>query len=391
MRTGLGQRGDLSLRFALSDDQEFFRSTAAKFLAREFSRSTIREIVDGGSSCLDKNVWMQCAELGWSSMFAPEALGGGSISGNALEDMAIVAEEAGRVLAPLPLLGVNLAVMALSEAGGDQLRATLESLTTGQAIAAWALEEPEGRWHPDDLATTAEVDRGHVIVTGRKSLVQYGAEADYLLLTCRTGARLTQLLIPSASPGVTVKPLRSLDLLHSYAEIDLNAAVVPLSSVVGEVGEAAREVARQLHYWTALQSAETIGAMQQAFDFTVEYTRNRYAFGRPIGSFQAVKHRIADMLTSLELCKGTAEALTEQNDERSIATAISTAKAYIGDYGPCFLQECTQILGGIGLTWEHDAHRYLRRVTSNRAVGGTPEQHKERLCALLEELYYAPS
>ncbi len=380
------------MRFDLSDDQEFFRSTGVKFLQRWFPRSRIRQIADGQMNRFDKDMWSRCAELGWAAMFGPEALGGGSISGSAIEDIAIIAEEAGRVLAPLPILGVNVAVSALAEAeGGQQAETILRPLMEGKVTAAWAYEEPDGRWHPGDLATTAEVDGEWVVVSGRKTLVQYGADVDYFLVTGKTGSRLTQLMIPSDCLQVSVRRMRSLDLLHDYAQVDFDGTQVPMSSVVGEIGGAGGQVARQFHLCAALQCAETVGGLQEVFDFTVEYARSRYAFGRPIGSFQALKHRIADMLTWLESCNGAAEAVASQTDENKVATTTSAAMAYIGTYGPQILQECTQIHGGIGLTWEHDLHLYLRRATSNRGILGTPDQHKEWLCAHLEELYDAAS
>jgi alkylation response protein AidB-like acyl-CoA dehydrogenase len=261
----------------------------------------------------------------------------------------------------------------------------------GKITAAWAYEEPDSRWQPSDLATTVEADEEWVAVNGRKTLVQYGADVDYFLVTGRTGSGFTQVLIPSGHPGVSVRRLRSLDLLHDYAQVDLDRAQVPMSFIVGEIGGAGGQVARQLHLYAALQCAETVGGLQEVFDFTVEYARNRYAFGRPIGSFQALKHRIADVLSWLESCNGAAEAVASETDENKLATTTSAAMAYIGTYGPQILQDCTQIHGGIGLTWEHDLHLYLRRATSNRGILGTPDEHKEWLCAHLEKLYGAAS
>lgn len=380
------------LRFDLTDDQELFRSTGSKFLHHEFPRGRIRQIADGETSCFDKDTWTRCADLGWAAMFGPEELGGGSISHNAIEDLVIIAEEAGRVLAPLPIPGVNLAVAALSECENDERAETLlRPLMEGKVTAAWAYEEPDGRWQPSDVATTVEVDEEWVVVKGRKTLVQYGADVDYFLVTGRTGSGLTQVIVPADCPRVSVRRLRSLDLLHDYARVDFDAVQLPVSSIVGEIGGAGGQVTRQFHLYAALQCAETVGGLQEVFDFTVEYARNRYAFGRPIGSFQALKHRIADVLSWLELCNGAAEAVAAETDENKVAITTSAAMAYIGTYGPQILQDCTQIHGGIGLTWEHDLHLYLRRATSNRSILGTPDEHKEWLCAHLERLYDAAS
>lgn len=388
----LGATRRANLRFELSEDQELFRATGEKFLGREYPQSRIRQLAESEGSGFEKSVWRRCAELGWASMFGPDSLGGGSISGNAVEDMCLIAEEAGRVLAPLPIAGVNVVVAALAEgAAGEDALALLEPLMRGEVTAAWAYEEPDGRWRPDALLASADLDGHTVTLTGRKTLVQYGADVDFLLVTARTGRGLTQVVVPCDSAGVSVTRLVSLDLLHEYAVVAFDGVRVPSTWLVDGVGAADEQIYRQFCLFAALQCAETVGGMAKAFETTLEYAQSRYAFGRPIGSFQALKHRIADMLTWLESCRGAAEAAATLAGTSSWLMTTTVAIAYIGTFGTQVLQECTQVHGGIGLTWEHDLHLFLRRVSSNRSVLGTPEEHKEALCAQLEAAYYPAS
>jgi alkylation response protein AidB-like acyl-CoA dehydrogenase len=229
------------------------------------------------------------------------------------------------------------------------------------------------------------VRRLHTRMRGAKAYVEAAGAADVFLVTARDGEGLTQVLVPADTPGVTVTPGRSIDLVRRYGSITFDGARVPTQAVLGEVGGAAATVEHQLEIALALQCAESVGAADRVFAFTVEYAQDRFAFGRPIASFQALKHRIADMLQWLEFSKAIADAAANAIDrDDNAARFVSVAKAYIGDRCLDIIDDCVQINGGIGMTWEHDIHLYSRRVALNRAVYGSPEEHKERLCALLD-------
>jgi alkylation response protein AidB-like acyl-CoA dehydrogenase len=215
--------------------------------------------------------------------------------------------------------------------------------------------------------------------------VEAGAQADELLVTARTGDALTQLLVPVGTPGVVIEPLGSVDLVRRFASVRFEQARVPAAFVVGDVDGAEAAVERQLELAIVLQCAETVGALDRVFEFTLEYLADRSSFGRPLASYQAIKHRFADMKMWLETAHGATElaARAVQDDDADAAEIVSAAASYLGDHATEIVQECTQLHGGIGVTWEHDLHLYLRRVTMHRNLYGTPAQHRARVAALL--------
>jgi alkylation response protein AidB-like acyl-CoA dehydrogenase len=369
----------------LSSDQELFLETTRRFLETECPVTKVRalhETADG----FDRDYWRKGAELGWTAMLVPEDLGGGSVSGQGLLDLVLVAEEMGRLTAPGPLLPVNVVADTVARRGSPAQQAdVLAGLVAGETIATWAFDEGEGSWDAAGVQLTATEDGNDWVLDGRKSFVQDVGVADWLLVTARSSHGLTQFLLPSGTTGVTVSPLESLDLVRRFGEVTFVGARVPGSSVVGAVGGADDDVEHQLQVALAMQNAETIGATNRVFDFTLEYAKYRVAFGRPIGSYQALKHRLADMKTWLEGCSATsfAGAKAVAGGTTDAAELISVAKAYIGDRSPAIVQDCVQLHGGIGVTWDHDLHLYLRRVTQNAALFGSARQHRERLAVLL--------
>jgi alkylation response protein AidB-like acyl-CoA dehydrogenase len=182
-----------------------------------------------------------------------------------------------------------------------------------------------------------------------------------------------------------VAPLGSLDFTRRCGRVDFDSVHVPTTAVLGAVGGAGADVERQLQVALVLQNAETVGAVTTVLDFTLEYAKDRIAFGRPIGSYQALKHRFADMRTWLEACHATstASARAVQAGADDASELVSVAKAYIADRGPAIIQDCVQLHGGIGVTWEHDLHLYLRRVAQNAALYGSVGQHRERIATLI--------
>jgi alkylation response protein AidB-like acyl-CoA dehydrogenase len=370
----------------LTEDQEFFRETTRRFLESEAPLTVVRELWDSADG-FEREWWRKAAELGWTSLFVPEGHGGGSLSGNPVGDAVIVAEEMGRLVSPGPFLPVNVVAAALAAEGSDaQQSEVFTGLLSGEAFATWAFAEPGSAWTADAVAATAAIDGDAVVVRGTKAYVEAAGVADWFLVTARTGgAGLTQVLVPAAAAGVTVTRGRSIDLTRRFGSVGLDDVRLPRDAVVGELGGADAAVERQLELALALQCAETTGAATRVFEFTVEYAQDRFAFGRPIASFQALKHRIADMLVWLEFSQaitdGAARAL--DGDDPEAARLTSIAKAYVGDRCLDAIDDCVQISGGIGVTWEHDIHLYSRRAAVNRAVYGSPEQHKERVAALL--------
>lgn len=367
----------------LTDEQELFRATTRRFLdgtATTAQTRSLESTVEG----FDRAWWRRGAELGWLLLLAPDHLGGGGLAGEALLDLAIVAEELGRLVAPGPLHPVSVVVDTIARVGTREQDDLLADTVDGTRVLAWAFYEG-GPWDASTVRLEAEPTRGGFRLTGRKTIVEAANVASHLLVTARSGAGLTQFVVPVDAPGVTVTPLDGLDLTRRYGDVLLDGVELPTSAVVGEPGAAGDDVERQLLVATVLQCAETVGAMQRVFDFTLEYLSDRYSFGRPLSSYQALKHRIADHAVDLQASLAIADAAAKsvQTGAANAREMVSAAKAWIGDRSTDLVQDCVQLHGGIGVTWEHDLHLYLRRVTVNRVTYGTPDEHRARIATLV--------
>ena len=369
----------------LSADQELFVETTRRFLEIECPIVEVRRLHDAEIS-FERDYWRQGAELGWTATLVPEDEGGGSVSGDGLLDLALVAEEMGRLVSPGPLVPVNVVADTIARVGSTEQRSeVLPGLVSGERVAAWAFAEASNTWDAAGVSLAATERDGAWVLDGTKTFVQDAAASDWFLVTARTGSGLTQFLVPSATTGVTVSPLGSLDFTRQFGRVDFDSVTMPVTAVVGQVGGAGDDVERQLQVALVLQNAETVGATTTVLDFTLEYAKDRIAFGRPIGSYQALKHRFADMRTWLEACHATsaASARAVQAGARDASELVSVATAYIADRSPAIIQDCVQLHGGIGVTWEHDLHLYLRRVAQNAVLYGSVSQHRERIAALI--------
>jgi alkylation response protein AidB-like acyl-CoA dehydrogenase len=369
----------------LTDEQAMLREATQRFLERESPSSVVRALYETRDG-FDRAWWRRAADLGWTSFFVPESHGGGSLSGRPVADATMVAEEIGRAVAPGPFLPVNVVAAALSWAGASAATgAVLRDLATGDAIATWALAEPGDRWDVHDLTTTARLVGDEVRLTGDKSYVEAAAAADHFLVTAVGETGLTQVLVPARAPGVTVTSGRSVDMTRRFGRVRLDDVRLPRDLALAGPAGAAHLVQRQLHLAMALQCAEMIGVAERTLETTLEYGRDRIAFGRPIVSFQALKHRIADMAVWLEGMKAVTAALVDAvdldaDDAHSLACA---AKAYVGQHCVDIVDDCVQITGGLGVTWEHDIHLFNRRAVVDRAIFGTPERHRSHVASAL--------
>jgi alkylation response protein AidB-like acyl-CoA dehydrogenase len=367
----------------LSEDQQFFRETTDRFLTEQVPPDTLRGLRHDPAG-YEPTYWRRGAELGWTSLLVSEEHGGGTISDSGLADAGLVAYEFGRHAAPGPLAVVNVVAAALSE--HDAAPDVLAGLLSGEAIATWCAP-PFGsrRWQPTVEASRSGTD---LVLRGNAQIVESAGQADHLLVTCRdqSATGVTQVLVPTSTPGVTTTPMQTVDLTRRFGIVNFDEATVPATGVVGTAGDAAMQVHRQFEQLIVLLNAESVGAMQTAFDMTVEWAFDRYSFGRPLASYQALKHRFADMFMWLESSHATSDAACAAvaAGDPDAAELVSAAKAYIGEYGAELVQDCTQMHGGIGVTFEHDLHLFLRRVTVNRALAGTPADHHQRITAFIE-------
>ena len=214
--------------------------------------------------------------------------------------------------------------------------------------------------------------------------VESAAQAGYLLVTARGPEGLSQVLVPADAPGITIRPLKGMDVTRRFASATFENVRAPASALVGELGRADAQLARQIQNAAVVLSAESVGAMDAAFAMTLDWTFDRYTFGRALASYQALKHRCADMKSWLEASHAIADAAAEAVADQTALAAetASAARAYIGEQGPELAQQCVQLHGGIGVTYEHDLHFFLRRVTVDRLLYGTPAEHRRLLATL---------
>jgi alkylation response protein AidB-like acyl-CoA dehydrogenase len=371
---------------AASPERLLFASTTQSFLEKEAPLSRLRELHAAGIS-FEPDWWRRAAELGWTSLLVPEGLGGGSVSGDGVADLALVAELAGKTVAPGPLHPVSTVLAGLVEAPENH-EETIESLVAGELVASWAVYEPGKSWSPFDTTVTATPTETGYRIDGVKDRVEAGAECGILLVVAQCEGALRQFLVPTDAPGVRVEPQRSVDLVKRYARVQFDGVEVDASAVVGSADQTAALIARQSQIAQMLQCAEVVGILDTVLDFTIQWGLDRHSFGRPLASYQALKHKYADLKIWFEACRATTGAAVAEVAARSTGAelAVSVAKSYVGEHAPGMLQDCVQLHGGIGVTWEHDLHLYLRRVTLYRSMFGTPEDHNLRVYALTEEL-----
>jgi alkylation response protein AidB-like acyl-CoA dehydrogenase len=368
------------IEIAQSEEEQLLRSTAAQFIDSEYPRDTVRELlatpagVPGAYS-------QQIGALGWLSLLVPESEEPG-VAKQGVTFAAIVAEQRGRGLQPGPFIPASVVIGALCRSGSDDQRAkVLPALASGEQVATWAVMDTTGAFAPQS-ALTATADGDGFAVSGA-ALVQDAGLADWFLLTAGGPAGPAQLLVPR-SEVTSIGPRDSLDVTQRFSLVRLDGLRVPGTALVGPAGQAAADIEWQLQLAAALAATETVGAMDALFELTRQYALDRYAFGRPIGSFQALKHQLADLSLNLEAARAvTASAVEAVEGGRDDAgEVVSIAKAWTGDVGAEMAQGCMQIFGGISQTWEHDSHLYLRRITMNGLLYGGAEWHRERICQI---------
>ena len=364
-----------------SPEKALFTSTTQAFLEKEAPLRRVREL-HAAEISFDPAWWRRAAELGWTGLLVPEELGGGSVSDSGLADLAMVAEQLGRTVAPGPLYPVSVVLTALAECADQQAHTdTIEALMSGETVASWAVCEPGQGWAPLNPSVTATPTESGYRIDGTKDRVEAGAQSATLLVVTRCGDEIRQFLVPTDAPGVSIVPQQSVDLVKQYARVHFDGVVVEPSAAVGTAAETVALIGRQSQIAQVLQCAEVIGILQTVFDFTVQWALDRHTFGRPLASYQALKHRFADMKLWLEACRATTAAAVAEVAARSAGAGLSAsvAKSYVGEMAGQVVQACVQMHGGIGVTWEHDLHLYLRRVTLYRSMFGTPEEHNLRV------------
>ncbi len=361
--------------FSFSEEHGELRDGLRRFLADKSPSAEVRRLMDTAEG-YDPRVWQQLAQqLGVTGLTIPEKFGG---LGYGAVEQAIVLEEMGRALLCAPYLGTAvLAVQALLASGDAAAQEQhLPGIAEGTTIATLAVTEDDGRWDTAAMTTRAAKDGDGWRLDGRKSFVLDGHTAALIIVAAQTGAGPSLFAVAGDADGLTREPLETLDRTRKLARLDL--ASVP-AQLIGTEGGAEASVRRTLQVAAAALAAEQVGGAQRCLDMSVEYAKLRMQFGRPIGGFQAIKHMCADMLLEVESARSAAyyAAWAVADESAELPLVSSLAKAYCSEAYFQAAADNIQIHGGIGFTWEHDAHLYYRRAKSSELMLGTPTEHRE--------------
>ncbi len=361
------------MNFDFTDDQSAIKRTAHDFLAARYKPETVRALAQDERGFTDEQ-WQALIELGWPGVIVPEADGG---LGLGAVELVVIAEEMGYALAPSPLQSSTCAALALIAAGTEtQRRRWLEPLAQGELRGALAVWDQQAGWAPDrsEAEPTAAGGGAPPALTATKIAVADAAGADFLIVA---GADHRHYLV-EPGPTVSITPESSLDPTRKLFTVRFAATPVePLADEPERIAHAYAVIV------TAL-AAETVGVAQRALEMAVAYAKDRKQFGRPIGSYQAVSHRLAQMLLEVESARSLAywAAWALDHDPASAPRAASMAKAYASDAGFRVTASALQVHGGIGFTWEHDLHFFLKRATANAHAFGDARWHRDRVAAL---------
>ena len=376
------------MALVLTEDQELLAQTARDFVRTNSPVSRLRALRDGQEMGFSPDIWQEMAQLGWAGILIPEEYGG---AGMGLADLAVVLEAAGRNLAPEPFLStVLLGGQLLARAGSpEQKQAWLPGIATGEKILALAYQEARSRYDLNRVSTRATAEGDAWRLLGEKMQVLDGQNADALIVSARTSGEdndqdgITLFLIAPDTPGVALIPQTRVDG-RAAALVTLDGVKVGAESIVGTVGHGFQTLSSIVDLATVGLCAEMLGGMSQIFEDTLDYLKTREQFGVVIGSFQALKHRAANVFMEIELCRSAVMAAANAADagESDLALLVSLAKARCSDAFVLATNEGVQMHGGIGMTDEHDAGLYMKRARAAEMTFGDAAWHRDRWARL---------
>lgn len=358
--------------FDLTDEQQAIKATAHDFLSSRFKSERIRELA-ASEDGFDAAGWAEMAELGWTGLALPEEWGG---QGLGIVELAVLFEEMGYALAPSPLFSSTIVGLALTHCGSDDQRDRyLRPLAAGERRGTPALWDAGSPASPGGFTMEARADGEGIVLDGVKALVLDAASADFFVVSTSDGRRH---LVERDAEGVSVTSEPSIDLTRHFSSVAFNGVRVAAADSLP--GEAADYFPVFFRLCVAL-AAESTGIAQRTMEMAVAYAKDRQQFGRPIGAYQAVSHRCAQMLLETENARSTVygAAWAADAEPESLPLAASMAKAYASDVGWRVPNASIQVHGGIGFTWEHDLHFFLKRGRANAAIFGDAKWHRERV------------
>jgi alkylation response protein AidB-like acyl-CoA dehydrogenase len=364
--------------FELSEEQTAMQEIARDFLVERWHSDQLRAALDKPPVAMPDDLWQELAQMGWLGVNCKEKFGGGEMD---LLTAAILAQEAGRALLPSTLTSTLASAWAIEHSANETLcNAVLTELLTGSKRATLAFEENNGSWGPENIELNVTRNNDTLTLSGTKILVPDGSSADLFLVAARSEEGLCFIAVDADAAGVTINSMGRLDGNDSV-ELQLNNVSVPASAQLG-CGEQAESLVHETYtIFTVLVAADLLGSAEAALEMTNAYAKERIQFGQVIGSFQAVSHRLADILVKIEIGRsllyGACLALEEQRKDRF--ALVSAVKSWLNEAAIDATEAGVQLHGGIGYSWELDMHLHLRRARSNAATLGDSDFHRNRV------------
>jgi len=378
------------MEFSLNEEQEMLKTMARDFLENECPKTFVREMMDDEDGH-SPDLWKKMAEVGWLGLILPEEYGGSAMN---FRDLAVLCEEMGRAMMPGPFLSTLLmAGLPILDAGTDEQKSKfLPMIANGEAVFTLAVTEEDGDFWPEGVQLKATRMGNDYVLNGTKYFVPDAKAADYIIVAARTRRSenpeegITLFLVDTSEWGTYVAPLKGIDETRKQYELVLTRVAVPSRHIIGEVDKGWPILQDMALKATAALCAEMVGGCEWILETTVNYAKERVQFGVPIGSFQVIKHKCADMYSALEyarsLMEAAAEAIREDNSDAPVL--VSIAKSYCSDAYKLIADHGIQIHGGIGFTWDHDLHLYFKRARSFDIAFGDSTYHRELIARSLD-------
>jgi alkylation response protein AidB-like acyl-CoA dehydrogenase len=366
--------------FGFSEEQEMLRESARGLLEKECPPAAVRRLMEDERG-YDPALWKKMAGLGWTGLTIPEEFGGAGLT---YVDLALVMEEMGRALLPSPFIWTTMAAEAIRRAGSEaQKRAILPKIAAGETIATIAWMEPPGSWDAAGITAAAQKTADGFKLDGVKLFVNDAHLADLMIVAARTGGAredgVTLFALDARRGGIEIVPLKTMDQTRKLSEVRLNGVRAGADEMIGTMGGGWKTLAETIDRGKVMIAAEMMGGAQKALEMSVEYAKVRVQFGRPIGSFQAVQHKCANMMVDVESAKSAvyyaAWAVSNEVAESPLAAAL--AKAAASDAYRRVTADAIQVHGGIGFTWDHDLHLYFKRAKSSEFTFGDATWNRE--------------
>ena len=367
--------------FALNEEQEMLRKMSRDFLVNECPKSLVREM-EVDEKGYSPGLWKKMAELGWMGLVLPEQYGG---EGMSFLDLTVLLEELGRALVPGPYVStvVYCALPILASGTEEQKKEFLPKIARGEMIVTLALTEPSATYEPAGIEVKAVADGDDFVISGTKLFISDAHVADYLLCVARTKDSankeegITLFLVDAKSPGISLKPLKTIAEDKQF-EVVFDKVRVPKKNMLGELDRGWDVIKDMLPSATLAQCALMMGGGQQVLEMTVEYAKERVQFGRPIGTFQAIQHKCADMAVDVDGSRFiTYQAAWRLSEGLPCDLDVAMAKAWVSEAYRRVCVEGHQIHGGIGFIKDHDMQLYYRRAKSSELMFGDADYHRE--------------